>query len=445
MGVKMGTRLLTKTVVTVAILVLIMCMTNLVALAAHAMPPEPPMPPSAVLQFSSTTYTGVEGHDVTVTLNIANDSPGWTTPSVWVHATQNSHAGDYNTTPATITGPGTCTVTIPTFSDNIAGTAAGPVSLTLYVENGGLGPQATATIALTDDGNNGLMFGFSASSYSLTEASGTGTTVTVTKTGMLPDITSSVKYALAYSNGTALTGGSGTLTFAPADTSEDIAIPAQAYDGVAADNHITVTLSSPTNAGITTASVPVNIVNTETTITIQLVAGWNLISFPLQPFDATLSKVFGDSNIAVVWAYDPSAGYNGGNGGHYVVDHVKYPGADTLTAPVDTNHGYWVYYNSGAGSITYVGHTGTPVLMNAGWNLVGHSGATIDNVSSTSYQNVGAVTIVWAWDETQQNYVPTNGGHWSNVAAYSSGNTNFPLRSGHGYWVLVNVPNVAIV
>jgi thiamine pyrophosphokinase len=215
---------------------------------------------TGTLALSSATYSVNEGAgSVTITVN----RTGGTDCSVTVdYATANGSAtagSDYTATSGTLTfGPGITSQTfaVPITDDTLF---EGNETFTVTISNPGggatLGATTSATVTIIDNDAPPTL-----AINNVTQAEGNvGTTnfvFTVTLTGSTA-LTTTVNYATA--NGTATAGSdytatSGTLTFAPGVTSQTISVPVIGDTVNEADETFTVTLTSPTNATITTAT-----------------------------------------------------------------------------------------------------------------------------------------------------------------------------------------------
>jgi hypothetical protein len=140
----------------------------------------------------------------------------------------------------------------------------------------------------------------------------------------------------------------------------------------------------------------------ETSETLQLVAGWNLVSFSLNGENDTPDSVFGTDSGMQVWTYDVAT--------------------QTYQAPtqVQTGAGYWVFSSV---ALT-IEHAGVPasvatVSLKAGWNLVGPVAAVPLPAGTTAY--------TWAPDTQQQSTVTSL------------------LVPGKGYWLFAKEEQDAVL
>jgi hypothetical protein len=137
---------------------------------------------------------------------------------------------------------------------------------------------------------------------------------------------------------------------------------------------------------------------------LELRAGWNFISLPIEPDDRSVSAVFrGDDNIEVIYGFDPGIGY------------VRVNESDAL----EVGRGYWVL---AANRRTY-SFVGKPITMyqrtidSAGWFLAG--GLSVQGSLGVSN---GTIEVVYEYD-------PMSG----YVRADSDS-----IEPGKAYWVCVS-------
>jgi fibronectin type 3 domain-containing protein len=130
----------------------------------------------------------------------------------------------------------------------------------------------------------------------------------------------------------------------------------------------------------------------ETSETLQLSAGWNMVSFALDGADDTLAGVFGTTTGMVVWTFD--------------ADTQVYQTAEEIQPGV----GYWVY----AASALTIEHVGVPAItatvsLKTGWNLVG----------AVAEAPLPAGSFSFTWDGAAQLLTPVSS----------------LLEPGFGYWI----------
>lgn len=225
-------------------------------------------PTNAVLGTPSTATVTINANDlvtwngnVTVHENVGNatmtvrlNGPSSQTVTV-AYATSDGMAtagSDYTATSGVVTfapGETSKTVLVP-IADDTQGEGAETIALTLSAPtNAVLGTPATAT--LTINANDTVVF--NASSSSVGEAAGTA----VITVKLNAAATHSVTVQYATSNGTATAGSdytavTGTITFAPGETSKTFSVPIFNDTSDEPNETIALTLSSPTNAALGT-------------------------------------------------------------------------------------------------------------------------------------------------------------------------------------------------
>jgi hypothetical protein len=160
---------------------------------------------------------------------------------------------------------------------------------------------------------------------------------------------------------------------------------------------------------------------------IPLVAGWNLVSFNLQPASRAIADVLdtitGDYSLVYAWnaasatwmKYDPNVPYS-----------------STLT-DLDESMGFWIKMTAG-GTLTVSGSAPLPSgqALEQGWNMVGFPSRT-DLVLPDAFSLNGAGTdfsLVYA-------YHPGDAGDpWKKFDLSAGfGNDLTELAPGFGYWV----------
>src|SRR5207244_1861841 len=136
---------------------------------------------------------------------------------------------------------------------------------------GALGDPSVATVTILDDDGPPVTVQFAADGYAVVESDGSAA-VTVTLSG-----TSSQQVTVAYatSDGTAVApddyqSTSGTLTFAPGETSKSFSVPIVSGGLVEETETVNLTLSNATNATLGSPSTAVlTIIDDDFPITVQ--------------------------------------------------------------------------------------------------------------------------------------------------------------------------------
>ena len=127
-----------------------------------------------------------------------------------------------------------------------------------------------------------------------------------------------------------------------------------------------------------------------------LIQGWNLVSIPLEPFDAASNTIFPPANILAVWEYNNPGGY-------------------AVPAEVHPKKGYWVKASSAADlTVKGIRPSDTSVSLGTNWNLVGVVGPN----ASQPWQPVPvAPEILAIWEYLPPYQVPTQ------------------CNEGRGFWI----------
>ena len=133
---------------------------------------------------------------------------------------------------------------------------------------------------------------------------------------------------------------------------------------------------------------------------ISLDAGWNMVSIPVIPADASVNAIFGDNIITPVYEYN--AGYN-------------------EVTSLEPKKGYWVLANSAVDiSISGTVPSDLEVTIVPGWNMIG---PVSSNVQVSSF--TGIITPVYGYS-----------------AGYNEVTT---LEQTEGYWVLTSAETTLTV
>jgi hypothetical protein len=153
-------------------------------------------------------------------------------------------------------------------------------------------------------------------------------------------------------------------------------------------------------------------------------AGWNFISFPKLPKNTSLSSIFENKPVRIVWSYDnetkrwkrwrPDFSFN------------------TLSA-IEPKKGYWVYADEPFQIETkdWVEPQDKTMTLYPNWNLIGWLGEDGKSVSDALNPLSGNWIIIWSWEN----------GTWRVKHSDSNITLNFePLQSlyrGKAYWIKV--------
>ena len=172
-----------------------------------------------------------------------------------------------------------------------------------------------------------------------------------------------------------------------------------AAEGTAGEHCLQVNASDVFGNCNTSVCIELNITS-EDTHTISLDAGWNMVSIPVIPADASVDAIFGD-NITI-----PVYGYNGGY---------------EMVTSLEPKKGYWVLANSPVDiSISGAVPSDLGVTVVPGWNMIG---PVSSNVQVSSF--TGIIPPVYGY-----------------AAGYDMPTT---LEQTEGYWVLASAETTLTV
>ena len=196
------------------------------------------------------------------------------------------------------------------------------------------------------------------------------------------------------------------------------------FDDAGGDMVVTV---SPT----TSATSPVG----------RLVAGWNLVSVPLQPVDADPAVVFQDiappnTIVNSLFRYETGSGY------------VPYPGP--AFGDIDCADAYWLYLCGGNDPITVAGiasESGRRVPLGLGWSTIGcpqDAPVLLADclVSDGEEEKTVEQAAAAGWLQDVIYYYETGSGYRS---LRTSGGDDDHLRPWYGYWALTFRPGLELI
>jgi hypothetical protein len=175
------------------------------------------------------------------------------------------------------------------------------------------------------------------------------------------------------------------------------------------------------------------------TFSLDLVAGWNLVSFPLHPANTEISSVLStiSGSYSLVYVWDASA--SSGNWRTY--DPSAPPYANTL-ATLDEKMGFWIQMTT-ARTLTISGAppVATQIALSSsggGWNLVGYPSETAGSLPDilTTHGVGSGFSIIYAYHAADtadfwKLYRPDGPAFANDLSG---------LTRGYGYWIDVNAP-----
>jgi hypothetical protein len=177
------------------------------------------------------------------------------------------------------------------------------------------------------------------------------------------------------------------------------------------------------NDGVDTSDSVFTIEMAVPVASIDLVAGWNLVSLPLIPTNSTIEAVLAGVNATVAYHYDAAT----------ATWLVWTPGGGTLTEMVD-GLGYWVFAGT-AGTMIFDGQPmpDPPALpptydVVAGWNMIGVKSETPVHHSAYLMSITGDYSVLYAMD--------ADSGMW--IGVYPKEENGGMMVPGHGFWIWMN-------
>jgi hypothetical protein len=167
------------------------------------------------------------------------------------------------------------------------------------------------------------------------------------------------------------------------------------------------------------------------TAQVGLVAGWNLVSLPLNPVHSAITSALASlaGHYDQVYAYDAWA--TGDPWQVYSPDAPLY--ANTLS-DVNTRQGLWIRAREAVTlSVTGTLPLSSTIALKAGWNLVGYPSSVTQPIMQALNGLAPHYDLVFAYDARDRvapwrSYAP-NAPSWANDLT--------ALRPGGGYWVRV--------
>ncbi len=159
--------------------------------------------------------------------------------------------------------------------------------------------------------------------------------------------------------------------------------------------------------------------------TISLHSGWNYVSFPVEPFNPSVTTILNSigANARSIWTYDAE----NENWLRYDLDGPNF--LNDLTT-IKAGVGYQIFMNAPA-VFEVVGTLPNNIInLHNGWNLVGCPIQNPVNIQS-------AITSIVAYSPSIWTYDPDNGG-WLGYDPNNPPNDLYTIEPGKAYWIYVS-------
>ena len=214
------------------------------------------------------------------------------------------------------------------------------------------------------------------------------------------------------------------------------------YDGsetppsAAGSYYVVATVVDDNYEGSTEGTMTIGIIHV-----IDLVPGWNLISFMLEPISKDVADVLEpiDGKYSLVYAWDATGGHT--SAGNWVRYDPIMPYGNTLTE-LDHTMGFWIFMEEAA-QLSLIGNdpgeTSIPLVTTVGgWNLVGYP-SMVDRDLPGALEDFGVedFTLVYAFhaadtEDQWKIFNPTLDEVFNDLKA---------LSPGWGYWINMTAEN----
>ncbi len=172
------------------------------------------------------------------------------------------------------------------------------------------------------------------------------------------------------------------------------------------------------------------------TRSVDLAAGWNLVSLNIQPTNTTVESVLAsiDGSYDLVYGWDAS-GASSESGNWLIYDPANTTGTNTLTA-LTRSMGFWIKMNQ-ADTLEINGEYNATTAINlstsaSGWNLVGFPSSTSVD-PAVSFDGITALSLIFEYDAS----TPANPWKVYDPSAPAFVSDLDLMRPDFGYWVFV--------
>ncbi|MFC1719099.1 hypothetical protein ACFL6S_35935 [Candidatus Poribacteria bacterium] len=170
------------------------------------------------------------------------------------------------------------------------------------------------------------------------------------------------------------------------------------------------------------------------TFTVELEAGWNLISLPLQPEDTSLDSALASiqGEYSSIWAYDAA-------NGQWLSRVTDRPSFLSNLDEVKSGAGYWVMMDTPSSLSIQGERSAISIPLDTGWNLIGYDSLTTKTLEEALSSIAGNYESVWTYDAVY--------GEWKRyvVDAQDPLNDLEIIEPGKGYWINMSQPGMLIM
>lgn len=159
-----------------------------------------------------------------------------------------------------------------------------------------------------------------------------------------------------------------------------------------------------------------------------LKAGWNMVSFQLEPSVADVETVLAPimDKVSAIWGYDSSSK-------EWLSFDTSIPPEWNDLTECHAFTGYWLQMNDNASLMVTGSFSSDPILLHAGWNLVGNrSIQTVDIVDAIG-PILDKLNAVWTYDTSENKWLSYDTSippEWNDLNC---------MKPGQGYWLDMNL------
>ncbi|MBW2738338.1 MAG: fibronectin type III domain-containing protein [Deltaproteobacteria bacterium] len=159
-----------------------------------------------------------------------------------------------------------------------------------------------------------------------------------------------------------------------------------------------------------------------------LKAGWNMVSFQLEPIVPDVETVLAPimNKVSAIWGYDSSSK------GWLSFDTSIPPEWNDLTE-CHVFIGYWLQMNDDASLMVRGSFSSNPILLHAGWNLVGSRSIQTEDIGDAIGPILNKLNAVWTYDVAENKWLSYDTSippEWNDLNC---------MEPGQGYWLDMNL------